>query len=126
MPPVTESICWYAEFRDPPGRLAGVILRVAGTGVIVRRFPIEARGSGRPSTVDAAGCASSTDEVVLRAVGDMFSSTVATTPLAMVCAFNPVTTHVWEPLPPTQETDFPAAAAAGPVMAVTTVKSADE
>ena len=44
---------------------------------------------------------------------------VATTPVLMVVVLRPNSMQVYDPAPPLHETDFPAAAAAGPATTVT-------
>ncbi len=57
--------------------------------------------------------------VVLAAEEDMVTLTTATTPSEIEVEFIPLTKHLYEPLPPLQLTDFPAAVAADPVETAT-------
>lgn len=56
------------------------------------------------------------------AVGEAVKVAVAATPLLIVVVLRPNSMHVYDPEPALHETDFPAAAAAGPATTVTELK----
>jgi hypothetical protein len=80
----------------------------------------------RPVPSSEAPSAFVTPIEALLAVVAGVTCTTAATPSAMVCWFNPNSTQVYDPPPFAQETDFPAAVAAGPAVALTEATSAVE
>jgi len=88
------------------------------------RPPVAATLTGVPLSVTPVLLSTWIGKDVPAAAGDAVRVAVATTPLPSVMLFRPNSMQVYDPEPPLQETDFPAATAAGPATTMTELKVA--